>query len=256
MSEKQQVQVIEGKADIGSSIGVSAPTDISWLQDAITNPNTDVSKLERLEAMYERMTARSARAAYDAEFAKMQAKMPVIDRRGKIVIKEKGGDKIIQSTPYALFEDINEAIKPILAEHGFAISFRLGLTQDGRITVTGILSGHGHREETTITLMHDSTGSKNAVQAVGSSTSYGKRYVLCALLNISTRGEDDDGKKGGDEGTLSEKQAEQITALIAETKSDIGRFLKWIGAESISDIPASKFDEAVTMLSVKKGKNK
>ncbi|WP_340146807.1 ERF family protein [Halomonas sp. PA16-9] len=39
----------------------------------------------------------------------------------------------------------------------------------------------------------DISGNKNAVQAFGSSTSYGKRYVLSALLNI-TRGQDDNGK--------------------------------------------------------------
>lgn len=39
----------------------------------------------------------------------------------------------------------------------------------------------------------DVSGNKNAVQAFGSSTSYGKRYVLCALLNITTRGQDDNG---------------------------------------------------------------
>ena len=43
----------------------------------------------------------------------------------------------------------------------------------------------------------DTTGSKNAVQAVGSSTAYGKRYVMEALLNLTSRGQDDDGKRGG-----------------------------------------------------------
>lgn len=233
---------------------VTIAPDMGWLQEAITNPNTDVGKLERLEAMYERMTARSARAAFDDALAAMQPQLPVVDRKGKITIREKGTEKVIQSTPYALFEDINEAIKPKLAEFGFAISFRTGLAADGKITVTGILSGHGHREETTIVLPHDSTGSKNAVQAVGSSTSYGKRYVLSALLNITTRGEDDDGKKGGDEGPVSEEQANQLTALVMETKSNVDGFLKWAGAPSISDIPASKFADALAMLNTKKAK--
>ena len=38
----------------------------------------------------------------------------------------------------------------------------------------------------------DTSGSKNGVQAVGSTVSYGKRYAICALLNIST-GDDTDG---------------------------------------------------------------
>ncbi|HET9820175.1 MAG TPA: ERF family protein, partial [Rhodanobacteraceae bacterium] len=50
----------------------------------------------------------------------------------------------------------------------------------------------GHREETSITLPADTSGSKNAVQAVASSTSYGKRYTAGALLNLTSHGEDDD----------------------------------------------------------------
>jgi hypothetical protein len=38
----------------------------------------------------------------------------------------------------------------------------------------------GHSEETTMTLPLDTSGSKNNVQAVGSSTSYGKRYTATA----------------------------------------------------------------------------
>ncbi len=181
------------------ALATVAPSDAASLMAVISraasDPTVDVDKLERLMGMYERITANQAKSAYDAAFAEMQPKLPVIDRRGAIVIKDKNDDKIIkQSTPYALFEDISEAITPILAEYGFGLSFRVGLATDGKINTTAILSHKmGHREETTLTLPHDSTGSKNAVQAVGSSLSYGKRYTMCALLNITTRGEDDDG---------------------------------------------------------------
>ncbi|WP_371924668.1 ERF family protein [Pseudomonas sp. R5(2019)] len=42
----------------------------------------------------------------------------------------------------------------------------------------------GHREQTAMLLPVDIGKGRNAVQAVGSSTTYGKRYVMCALLNI------------------------------------------------------------------------
>src|SRR5690606_16446095 len=50
----------------------------------------------------------------------------------------------------------------------------------------------GHREETTIKLPADPSGNKNAVQAVASSVSYGKRYTAGALLNLTSHAEDDD----------------------------------------------------------------
>jgi hypothetical protein len=42
----------------------------------------------------------------------------------------------------------------------------------------------------------DTSGSKTSVQGIGSTVSYGKRYTLCALLNIST-GDDTDGHQLG-----------------------------------------------------------
>src|SRR6185503_15653016 len=98
--------------------------------------------------------------------------------------------------------------------HGFALSFRTGSAPDGKLTVTGILSHRaGHQEETTLALMHDSTGSKNSVQAVGSSISYGKRYTAGALLNITSRGEDDDGKLAGAPEYITETQVSELQHL-------------------------------------------
>jgi hypothetical protein len=160
---------------------------------AASDPAVDVDKLERLMGLYERMSDRSAKGAYAAALAEMQPSLPIITEKGAIST-DKG--RTIQST-YAKWEDINQAIGPVLAAHGFALSFRTGLAGDGKITVTGVLSHKdGHQEETTMTLPHDSSGSKNAVQAVGSSTSYGKRYTAMALLNITSRGEDDDASAG------------------------------------------------------------
>ena len=152
---------------------------LSVIAAAARDPNVDIDKMERLLAMQERVQARDAKIAYTSALAAMQPKLPTITRRGTITITDKNDRKtVIQSTPYALWEDINDGVRPMLAEHGFALSFRSGMTEDGRLTVTGILSHRdGHQEENTITLAHDSSGSKNAVQAVGSSMAYGKRYT-------------------------------------------------------------------------------
>lgn len=177
-------------------IPASGATILDVIARAASDPGTDADKMERLLAMYERITAQQARATFNASLAGLQPKLPVIDERGGI----KNNSGVVQST-YARWEDINDAIRPLLAEHGFALSFRTGVAQDGKITVTGVLSHRdGHSEETTITLPHDSSGNKNAVQAVGSSTSYGKRYTAISLLNITSRApgdQDDDGQAAG-----------------------------------------------------------
>lgn len=188
---------------------------------------------------------RNAKAAYDAAFSAMQPDLPEIVERGGI--KDRSGR--IQSK-YALWEDINEAIKPVLSKHGFGISFRTGQS-DGKIVVTGVLSHRdGHREETTMELPTDTSGSKNAVQAVGSSTSYGKRYTAQALLNLTSRGEDDDGKAAGaaTEDTITEAQASVIRELIEKADLATETFCKRWNIEAIPDVPSSKFNEVVRSL--------
>lgn len=216
------------------------------IERAALNPNVDIDKMERLLEMQERVMARNAKAAYTEALAAMQPKLPVIAERGGI--RDRAGN--VQST-YALWEDINEAIKPVLAEHGFALSFRTG-REDGNIVVTGVLSHRdGHSEETTMHLPIDGSGSKNAVQAVGSSTSYGKRYTAQALLNLTSRGEDDDGKAAGVGETISDAQVAEIQGLLDQTKSDTELFCQYFGIEAVPDLKAKDFGRAVASLKKK-----
>lgn len=229
-------------------VTTDAASLMAVLTRAASDPNTDADKLERLMAMYERISAARAKAAFDAALSLMQPHLPVVDRRGKITIKEKGTETVRQSTPYALFEDINKAVGPILAAHGFAISFRT--SAEAKVKVTAILSHReGHREETSLELMHDSTGSKNSVQAIGSSVSYGKRYTMCALLNITTQGDDDDAHTAG---VVSEEQLKTLEKLVQETGTDLPKFLNFMGAESLAQIPGAQFQKAKHALEQKK----
>ena len=228
---------------------------ISMIERAARDPNVDIDKLERLFQMRERMEASRARMSFDAAFAAMQPELPEIDKRGKIVIRDKHDrETVLQSTPYALWDDTNKVIKPILAKHGFGLSFRISQTE-GRLTTTAVLSHtSGHREETSFASPIDNTGSKNNVQGWGSAFSYGKRYTGTALLNISTKGEDDDGKTAGAGETISEAQYKELSDLIKATGTDVVKFLELGNVPSLSDIPAANFAKAKALLIAKKNK--
>lgn len=233
-------------------VQADAASLMAVISRAASDPNTDVEKLERLMGLYERITDRTAKANYSAALAEMQPQLPVISERG-IISTDKG--KTVQSR-YARWEDINDAIKPILAQHGFALSFRVGSAADGKITVTGILSHRaGHQEETTMTLPHDSSGSKNAVQAVGSSTSYGKRYTAQALLNLTSRGEDDDGQAAGAQDVLTLDQLGEVQALMDDVGADRARFLNFLRVDSLAHIPAKRYHEAIAALEAKRARS-
>jgi hypothetical protein len=215
---------------------------------AATDPSVDVDKMERLMKMHEAVMARNARAAYNAALAEMQPRLPVITERGEIKIRD-----VVQSR-YARWEDIVRTITPILGAHGFGLSFRVG--RDGeRQTVTGILSHRdGHSEETTLALPLDMSGSKNNVQGVGSTTSYGKRYVTQALLNLVSSGEDDDGQSAGGDLLISAAQKAELVSLMQEVSADTGRYLKHMGVSSLDEIRAADFARAKTALQAKRAK--
>lgn len=224
---------------------------LAIIDRAARDPEVDVDKLERLMAMAERLQEREARTQFAAALAIVQPNLPIITEKGRIRVPAKDG-KAGHETPYALWEDINEAIRPVLAENGFALSFRIGHTEEGKVKVTGVLSHRGgHQEETTIILMQDSTGSKNSVQAIGSSVSYGKRYTAMALLNITSRGEDDDGKAAGQGETLSAEQVEAMKAKMKEVRADEAKFLALGNVEKVEDILAADFDKAMARLDAK-----
>lgn len=270
----EKINVIPQDEAPGTAVGRHDPDSqmsgavaiIQMIERAARDPAVDIDKMRDLMTMRKEMLADEAKRAYDNALSAMQPELPVINRRGKIEVRAKTGTgnregEIQQSTRYALWEDINEEIKPVLGKHGFALSFRVGLAQDGKITVTGILSHReGHREETTMTLPHDSTGSKNAVQAVGSSTSYGKRYTAQALLNLTSRGEDDDGKGAvAGPATINADQGSELIALIHDVggnrhKELEASLLKYFSFERLADIPATEFARAKAAINRKRAR--
>ena len=161
---------------------------VRMIEQVCLNPNMDVEKLERMLDMQERVLDRQAEQSFQIAMADMQAELPAIERNGEISIRGQ-----VQSR-FAKFEDINKAVLPILQKHGFSITFETNQGQ-GFVSVIGVLRHKdGHKMSTMLQIPLDTSGSKNAVQAVGSSVSYGKRYVMSALLNITTTDDDDDGQ--------------------------------------------------------------
>ena len=134
---------------------------------------------------------------------------------------------------------------------------------EGKVRVTTILTHRdGHSEETYFDLPFDSSGSKNNVQAVGSSTSYAKRYGVLSILNLRVAGQDDDAQSAIPPVEISVKQYDTLKKLIQTTGSDEQKFIKYLASKSylkasgdLADLPAEHFDEAKDALALKAGKS-
>lgn len=157
------------------------------ISKAARDPAVDIDKMERLLQMQERVEARQAEVAFADAFAAMQPELPIITMNGQIVHK---GQVI---SDFSDWPNINKVVTPILAKHGFSLSFKPAESEHKTAIMAILRHRMGHQDSATLELPTDTSGAKNAVQAVGSSLTYGKRYTGVLILNLTIEGEDDDG---------------------------------------------------------------
>lgn len=229
---------------------------INMIDRAARDPSVNIEKMERLFEMHSRMQADRAKREFWTAFAEMQSKLPTIGRNGEIKTngKDEKGNKTgkqVKQSKYALWEDIDEAARPIYSSHGFSLSFRVAQTPERMSTTAVLAHKSGHVEEASIALPIDMSGSKNNVQGWGSALSYGKRYAATAILNIVSRGQDDDGKAAGAPEKITEEQVIILRDMLIAVDADEKRFCAHGGFEKLSDIPASQFEAAKKTLAAK-----
>lgn len=163
----------------------AVPNVATLIERLALTPDFPVEKLQALIDMQERLMKIQAKGAFDAAFSAMQAELPVIVEHAKT-----------NNGSYAPLEDIVQTVRPILARHGFSLSHRTEWPEKSLVKIIGILAHRdGHEKQSEFLSAADSSGNKNAIQGLGSAVSYGRRYTTKDLLNIVTRGEDDDAKQ-------------------------------------------------------------
>lgn len=213
-----------------------------------TDPQADVTKLEKLLDAQERIMNKKAEMAFASSMAELQPLLPTIKHDAKI----KHGEKLIST--YSTYEAIDSVIKPLYTKYGFAISFNSKRNDDGTMVYYGTVSHKdGHSKTAEMVLPSDSSGAKNSIQALGSTISYAKRYLVGMLLNLVTAGEDDDGDKFG---TVDTEKAAEIDLLIRNSGANREQFLKYMGVKDVLSIKASDYKTAIESLNKKaKAKN-
>lgn len=195
-----------------------APNMLLVIARAAADKDVNPDKMRALLDMQKEIRAEEARIAFTEAFIEMSAELPVINAKGRIEIEAKAGKKG-QSTPYATFNEINRVTKPILHRRGFALWCEPDFAPDGRIIVHGHLDHKGgHGKSCSISMPLETSGSKNNVQGVGSSLSYGKRYCAIALLNLVSEAledRDDDGHAAGKKGAKAEPETKEVVFASA-----------------------------------------
>ena len=99
---------------------------------------------------------------------------------------------------------------------------------------------------------------KRDAQGFGSALTYARRYSLMAACGIAPEDDDGNGAIGTNgktkSATISPEQVQQIIDLVDEVGADDVAFLKYLQITDITQLPADKFDSAITALNRKRVK--
>ena len=212
----------------------------------------DLDKVARAMDLQDRWEKNEARKAYHDAMSGFKANPPEIEKDRHVKFQTAKG-----TTEYdhASLANVTHKINSAMSQHGLSAAWKVSQAEK-MITVTCTITHRlGHAESTSLSALPDDSGSKNSIQAVGSTISYLCRYTLLMLCGLATHDQDDDGKKsGGATEYITTDQSIQINDLIKETKSNISLFLEYMGAESVEKILAENYNKALIELNKKKNR--
>lgn len=228
---------------------------IQMIERAARDTSVDIEKFERLMAMKERVEADAARRAFNEALAAAQAEIPHVYRD-----RENNHTR----SRYATLEGILEKITPIITKHGFSISYGMAdspLLNHYRVTCT--VSRGGHSQDYHADLPADAAGSqgksnKTAIQAFGSTVTYGRRYLVMMIFNVALKNDpdDDDGNRVPVQDAYADDQPELLTdeqltelrELMEAVDADPVKFCAFMKFKSLDTIPAPAFKRAMDEL--------
>lgn len=222
---------------------------VNMIERVAMDPNADINKLERMLEMKERLERDAAQKSFNEALAAAQSEMPSVAALH---------DNKQTSSKYAKLKDIYEACKPIAASHGFSFNaVPVAGGREGYMNMKWTLRRGSHIESDVSEVPIDDKGmkgtaNKTGTHAYGSTTSYGRRYLFCAVFDVAI-GDDNDGNDGGNFQTVSAEQFVALRDALEESGMNPEKFHLAFGHKdpanaSLEQFPAARFDEAMRRL--------
>ncbi len=175
--------------------------------------NMDVAKLTELLVLQERWDATEAKKEYVQAMSAFKANPPKIIKDRTVNYSTSKGTT---NYKHATLHNVTSCLNKALSEHGLTASW-VTSQENGNVKVTCVIvHTMGHSESTSLSAPPDATGSKNAIQAIGSTVTYLQRYTLLALTGLATADQDNDGKppNGKDPSTKKPTKKEEQNKIV------------------------------------------
>lgn len=215
--------------------------------------------IEKMMALQERHDATEARKAFHRAMSAFKADPPEVWRDLQVKFKDKAGKD--NEWSHADLGKAADAINVSLGNHGLNSTWRLEPQESGVIKVSCVLTHElGHSESTWLMSPPDTSGSKNSIQAIGSTIFYLERYTLFAITGLAPARMDNDGGPPKEIEYLSTDMVTEIKDKIDELKIDIPKFLGYMSKHfkcdisSVDKIPASGYKLAMNSIKAKEEK--
>ena len=216
------------------------------IERATMDPAFDVEKLSQLLDVKERWEKAEARKAYHAALARFKLDPPRIRKNATVAYGRT-------EYSHATLDAVVNAVAPALAREGLSHDYRIR-QEGGMITVVCTLTHElGHSDSVEMTAPHDDSGQKNPVQQIASAVTYLRRYTLEAITGLASE-DDDDGRGGFQDETISASQIAQINAGLEALNADRPAFLKYLDVAELDDLPVRNFQLAMEALAAKRRK--
>lgn len=211
----------------------------------------DLEKLEKLLTLQERWEANEARKSYHVAMASFKENPPKIDKDKKVGYSTQKGNV---GYSHASLANVVDKITAELSKHGLSASWET--QQNGDVTVTCCIThSMGHTERTTLTAPADATGSKNSIQAIGSTITYLQRYTLLSALGLAAHDQDDDGV-GAEVEHVNEKELHNVRDLLISADAKEEPLLKYLGIENLEDMRKSDYQKALSVIEARRKESK
>lgn len=229
----------------------TAPDPIDYqILLAAADPAVDVAKMKALTDLRRQLRIEAAEEEFNLAMSAAQMEMRPI---------EADAQNPQTHSKYTTLYGVDKALRPIYSKHGLNISFNTAdCPKPEHMRVLTYVSRGLYTREYQFDVPVDTKGPKGndvmtKTHAGGSALSYGKRYSLLMIFNV-TIGKDDDGNRAGGKATITEMQAKELIALLDDAGGDKAKFCAAFGVDGIALLLAKDFDDAKQRIATYKAK--
>ena len=244
------VRRVETRADMVPASNVGDQNSILAALGAAIDRGMSVEGIEKLTTLYERLDASRARREYAAAMARFQAECPVIPKLSTASFSTKSG--MSASYKWAELNTIYETIRDSCSRHGLSFSWDHVIEGPSVACTCTVRHSGGHKESARFVAPIDGTSLMSRTQQISATLKTAMRQSLVQALGLVTGDPEPDNAPQDRGPAITASQAADLGSLLDEVGANRDKFLAYYNIDSIDQLPASCFQEAVRITEEKR----